>query len=144
MRCGYFYTTSFWYRFLSVSLSLPVCDVGFGNNKWLDVFRCHVKPGEGHVLSEHTTAAGGSLAPRSGFWVHTVCVEAPTPAEWALCQVSVTSERGLRSKVRLFFFFNWSWLVPCPEPVLSMLVKDEGRAGDTMVPTGYISLLMRS
>lgn len=22
-----------------------VCDVGFGNNKWLDVFGCHVKPG---------------------------------------------------------------------------------------------------
>lgn len=55
-----------------------VHDVGFGNNEWLDVFRCHVKPGEGHVLSEHTmTAEGGSLAPRSGSWVHAVCVEIP-------------------------------------------------------------------
>ena len=50
----------FWYRFPSLSPSLcAVCDVGFGNNKWLDVFRCHVKPGEGHVLSEHTATAGG-------------------------------------------------------------------------------------
>lgn len=54
-----------------------VCDVGFGNNKWLDVFRCHVKPRDGHVLSEHTTTAGGFWAPRSGSWVRTVCVEAP-------------------------------------------------------------------
>lgn len=37
-----------------------VCDVGFGNNKWLDVSGCHVKPGEGHApQSEHAIAAGG-------------------------------------------------------------------------------------
>lgn len=44
-----------------VALSLcAVCDVGFGNNKLLDVFRCHVKPREDHVLSEHATAGGVS------------------------------------------------------------------------------------
>lgn len=36
-----------------------VCDAGLGNNKWLDVSGCHVKPVEGHApLSEHTIAAG--------------------------------------------------------------------------------------
>ena len=69
MHCGYFYTSSFFGITFSqsLSLSLSVYDVGFGNNKWLDVFRCHVKPGAGHVLSEHTTTAGGSPAPRSGY-----------------------------------------------------------------------------
>lgn len=54
-----------------------VCDVGFGNNEWLDVFRCHVKPEDGHVLSEHNTATGGVSG--SKVWVlgHAVCVEAP-------------------------------------------------------------------
>lgn len=40
-----------------------VCDVGFGNNKWLDVSGCHVKPGEGHApLSEHAIAARGGVS----------------------------------------------------------------------------------
>lgn len=75
-----------------------VCDVGFGNNKWLDVFGCHVKPGEGHVLSEHAIATGegaGALwAPKSGFWVHTVLLQL-----YGHCarQVSVAGGRGLRS-----------------------------------------------
>lgn len=52
---------------ITFSLSLcAVCDVGLENNKRLDVFRCHVKPAEGHVPSEHATTAGGSQAPRSG------------------------------------------------------------------------------
>lgn len=48
-----------------------VCDVGFGNNKWLDVFGCHVKPGEGHVLSEHAIATreGGRGPLGSKVWV---------------------------------------------------------------------------
>lgn len=67
---------------IAFSLSPSPCavhDVVFGNNEWLDVFRCHVKPGEGHVLSEHTTTTGGrgSPAPSPGSWVHPVCVEIP-------------------------------------------------------------------
>lgn len=75
-----------------------VCDVGFGNNKWLDVFGCHVKPGEGHVLSEHAIAtregARALWAPRSGFWVHTVWLQL---YGHRARQVSVASGRGLRS-----------------------------------------------
>lgn len=90
-----FYTTSI----LVLFCLCAACDVWFENNKWLDVFKCHVKPWKGHVLSEHIPAIGGSLAPGSGFWVDAVCVEALSPAEWALCQVSVTSVKGLLSKV---------------------------------------------
>lgn len=46
---------------LSVRLPRPcaVCDAGLGNNKWLDVSGCHVKPGQGHApLSVHTIATG--------------------------------------------------------------------------------------
>lgn len=94
----------------SLSPSLyAVCDVGFGNNKWLDVFRCHVKPGEGHVLSEHTTTAGGGGFRLQGLGLG--CTQSTlrhqTPAGWALCQVSVTGERELHLKQFFFFFFNW-------------------------------------
>lgn len=79
VQCGHLYTTSFWYCF---PLCLPrlgaVCDVGFDNNKWLNVFRCHVKPREGHVLSEYIVATGVV----SGTRILTACVEAPTPVEW--------------------------------------------------------------
>lgn len=99
---------------VSLSLSLcAVCDVGFWNNKWLDVFRCHVKPGESHVLSEHTTTAGGGglgilslgLGCTQSVWRH------QTPVKWALCQVSVTGEMGITFKM---FFPPLPWLVPCP------------------------------
>ena len=45
---GYFYTSSD-IAFSLSHLLCAVCDVGFGDNKWLDVFQCHVKPGKGHV-----------------------------------------------------------------------------------------------
>ncbi len=95
----------------SLSPSLcAVCDVGFGNNKWLDVFRCHVKPGEGHVLSEHTTTCWGVSG--SKVWVsgaHSLRSRHQTPAEWALCQVSVTGERELRLKLWFFFLTGHDW-----------------------------------
>lgn len=65
---------------VSLSLQSPclgaVCDVGFENNKCLDVFGCHVKPREGHALSKASTDIGGSLTPKVRFWVSTL-----TPVE---------------------------------------------------------------
>lgn len=47
---------------VSLSVQPPclgaVCDVGFENNKCLDAFRCHVKPGEGHAPSKTSTGIG--------------------------------------------------------------------------------------
>lgn len=62
----------------SVSLSLQppclsaVCDVRYENNKCLDVFRCHVKPREGHALSKASADIGGSVTPKVRFWVSTL------------------------------------------------------------------------
>lgn len=65
---------------VSLSLQSPclcaVCDVGFENNKCLDPFRSHVKPGEGHALSKTSTDVGGSLTPWVRFWEGTL-----TPVE---------------------------------------------------------------
>lgn len=49
----------FGHRFLFPSLR-ALRDVGLGNNKWPYVFRCHVKPGQGHGLNEYTTRVRGS------------------------------------------------------------------------------------
>lgn len=41
-------------------LLCAVCDIGFGDNKWLDVFRCHVKPGQGHARHYNCWGVSGS------------------------------------------------------------------------------------
>lgn len=51
------------------------CDVGLGDNKWLGVSRCHVKPGKGHVPP--FDCQGGLVLQGLGFWVQTVCAEKP-------------------------------------------------------------------
>lgn len=99
---------------ITFSLSLcAVCDVGFWYNKCLGVFRCHVKPGEGHVLSEHSTTAGGggALGLQS---LRLGCTQSvsrhQTPADWALCQVNVTGEMGITLETDfLFFLFFHGW-----------------------------------
>lgn len=81
-----------------------VCDVGFGNNKWLDVSGCHVKPGEGHApLSEHAIAARGGVSGLRGFWGFGAQTSL-TPAVWGpLCQPGQC--HWLRSSKRFIFMF---------------------------------------
>lgn len=98
---------------VSFSLSLYLCDVGFGNNKWLDVFRCHVKPGEGHVLSEHTITTGEGGVSGSKVWVWGAHSRGNRLQRDGRC-ARLTSP--VESYLKLCFLFNWPWLVPCPEP----------------------------
>lgn len=109
---------------ITFSLSLcAVCDVGFWYNKCLGVFRCHVKPGEGHVLSEHSTTAGGGGLWGSKVWdlgVHSLCQGTRLQQIGHCARLTSLVKWELRLK-QTFFFFFFSTAGPMPSEVKWML-----------------------
>lgn len=109
---GWMYGGALWLflhlLFFGIAFSLSpllcaACDVALGDNKWLDVFRCHVKPGEGHVLN--CNCWGGLGLRGLGLGCTRSASRHQAPAEWAPCQVSVTQRWNILVL-----------LVPWPEP----------------------------
>lgn len=91
------------------------------------------------MLSERTATAGGSRAPRSGSWVH--IVEA-TRLQRNGRSARVTSPlKGNYMRNCVFYLTGHCW--SHAQSLASLNAKGGGNAGDAMVTTGCVSLLMQ-